>query len=215
MGDDKKIIELIKAIFPKTKIMLVFYCGSIAFETVDKDSDIDVTVVLDNFKGNMHLSLGAYDLFVYSKEMFVKKQNFSADITNYYKLCADAIFSMPRTLIYLDDIFNKTLFELVNVDNKKFMLKHIEAELEYARLRFSISEQLKSHYHIFRVRGMVEQFNNGGKYGVVVAEPFKAYMIDYKKNWNNEKGMSYQKLLKEQLEYMKKYIDKVISNGLE
>jgi hypothetical protein len=39
-------------------------------------------------------------------------------------------------------------------------------------------------------------------------------MIEYKKNWNNSKGLEYMSLLREALAYIEKYKDKVMKDEL-
>jgi predicted nucleotidyltransferase len=55
------IVKMVEGIFPGTTILLVYYSGSIAYGLNNEFSDKDITVVLDNFKGNMQLDLGEYD----------------------------------------------------------------------------------------------------------------------------------------------------------
>lgn len=68
-----KIYNMVKEVFPNTEILLIYYGGSKAYGLDDKSSDIDVTVVLQGFKGILHLFIGKYDLFVFSKEDFIKR----------------------------------------------------------------------------------------------------------------------------------------------
>ena len=39
-------------------------------------------------------------------------------------------------------------------------------------------------------------------------------MIDYKKNWNNSKGLEYMQTLRDALSYIENYKDRVINNEL-
>ncbi|MFA7105718.1 MAG: hypothetical protein WC154_00305 [Candidatus Izemoplasmatales bacterium] len=209
------LIALLKGVFPKAEILLVYYCGSISYGLNDDSSDKDVTVVLDGFKGNLHLNIGEYDFFVFSKERFIQRQTFDSSIIAYHKAAADNLMSINDTLVYIDPSFQETLDKLLFYDDKDFILSHIEAEVEYGRMRYKLNNHYKSHYHIFRIRGMVDHYEKTGKYELVVEEPWLSKMMDFKSNWNNDKGKEYVNELKEQLEYLDNYRNEMINNGLE
>lgn len=208
------IYNLIKEVFPNTKILLIYYGGSIAYGLDDDLSDKDVTVVLDHFKGNLHLTLGVYDFFVFSKDRFIQRQQFDETVIAYHRAAADNIMSIDKTLIYLDKSFKETLEDLLKYDDLTFMLDHIRAELEYGKMRFDMNVNFKSHYHVFRIRGMVDHYEITGRYELVIEEPWYKKMMDFKENWNNEKSKIYIKEIKEQLSYLENYRNELIKCGL-
>lgn len=210
------IYNLVKEVFPKTEILLIYYGGSIAYGLHDESSDIDLTVVLDDFKGNMHLSVGQYDLFVFSKERFIKRQAFDESVISYHRAAADNILDVYNHLVYVKETFSEKLMELSNiVDHKQFMINHIEAELEYGRMRFALKNNFKSHYHVFRIRGMIEHYKKTKKYELIVEEPWYSKMMDFKKNWDNKIGTSYTNEIKDQLDHLENYRKELIDCGME
>jgi hypothetical protein len=211
MSDLYKIIE---GVFPNTEILLIYYGGSIAYGLDDNSSDKDVTVVLDGFKGNLHLTLGEYDLFVFAKDRFIQRQQFDSSIIAYHRAAADNVMSIDRTLIYINSSFQETIDQLLIYDDKAFMLNHIAAELEYGRMRFDVNTNFKSHYHVFRIRGMVDHYEKTGKYELVVEEPWFSKMMDFKWNWDNEIALNYVDEIKEQLDYLENYRNEMIQNGM-
>ena len=68
------LLSMIEGVFPNTEILLVYYGGSIAYGLDSTSSDKDVTVVLDGFKGNLHITLGEYDFFVFARDRFIQRQ---------------------------------------------------------------------------------------------------------------------------------------------
>jgi hypothetical protein len=74
--------------------------------------------VLDNFRGLIHLSLGEYDVFAYSKETFIDRQGFHEGVIPYYRAAADDLLSIDLTLIYLNPSFEETLNQLLTYDDK-------------------------------------------------------------------------------------------------
>ncbi len=211
MSDLYKIIE---GVFPNTEILLIYYGGSIAYGLDDNSSDKDVTVVLDGFKGNLHITIEEYDLFVFDKDRFIQRQIFDESIIAYHRAAADNVMSIDRTLIYINPTFQETLDELLIYDDKEFMLNHIAAELEYGRMRFDVNTNFKSHYHVFRIRGMVDHYEKTGKYELVVEEPWYTKMMDFKNNWDNEIAKNYVEEIKEQLDYLENYRNEMIERGL-
>jgi hypothetical protein len=211
MSDLYKIIE---GVFPNTEILLIYYGGSIAYGLDDNTSDKDVTVVLDGFRGNLHITIGEYDLFVFAKDRFIQRQTFDESIIAYHRAAADNVMSIDRTLIYINPTFQETLDELLVYDDKEFMLNHIAAELEYGRMRFDVNTNFKSHYHVFRIRGMVDHYKKTGKYELVVEEPWFTKMMDFKNNWDNEIAQNYVEEIKDQLDYLENYRNEMIERGL-
>lgn len=208
------LYNIIKGVFPNTEILLIYYGGSIAYGLDSDSSDKDVTVVLDGFRGNLHLTIGEYDLFVFAKDRFIQRQTFDESIIAYHRAAADNIMSIERTLIYINPSFQETLDELLIYDDKEFMLDHIAAELEYGRMRFDVNTNFKSHYHVFRIRGMVDHYENTGKYELVVEEPWFTKMMDFKDNWDNEIAENYIEEIKDQLEYLEKYRNEMVMSEL-
>lgn len=211
MSDLYKTIE---GVFSNTEILLIYYGGSIAYGLDDDSSDKDVTVVLDGFRGNLHITIGEYDLFVFAKDRFIQRQTFDESIIAYHRAAADNVMSIDKTLIYINPSFQETLDELLVYDDKEFMLNHIAAELEYGRMRFDVNTNFKSHYHVFRIRGMVDHYEKTGKYELVVEEPWFTKLMDFKKNWDNEIAQNYVEEIKSQLDYLENYRNEMIQSGL-
>jgi len=209
-----QLLNQIQGLFPSSKIILVYYGGSIAYGLEDEKSDEDITVVLDNFSGNIHLNLDKIDFFVFSKERFIQRQHFDETITSYHRASADNLMSIDSNIIYLDQAFEKELESVKNCDSKEFMINHLEAQIDYGKMRFELSQNLKSHYHIFRLRGMVDNYDKTGHYNLTVLEPWYTKMIDYKRNWNNEIGKRYLDELKAELQYLIDYKDRMMVSGL-
>ena len=208
------LYNMIEGVFPNTEILLIYYGGSIAYGLDNNSSDKDVTVVLDGFRGNLHITLGEYDLFVFAKDRFIQRQQFDESIIAYHRAAADNVMSIERTLVFINPSFQETLDQLLIYEDKEFMLNHIAAELEYGRMRFDVNTNFKSHYHVFRIRGMVDHYEKTGKYELVVEEPWFTKMMDFKNNWDNEIAQNYVEEIKDQLDYLENYRNEMIQNGL-
>lgn len=208
------ILEAVKNIFPQATVMFIYYCGSVAFGLEDENSDDDVTVVLDGFKGNVHLSLGTLDIFAYGRDIYLKKQNLDPSVPLYDRAYIDEVLSPKDTLIYLDERYREEYEAYKNIDMTSKLGLFLASFVEHYETRLDLPEPQKSHYHILRVRGILDHVDQIGKYEHVVEEPWATMMKDYKKNWNNDVGVRYMPILREQLRYLAAYRDKVMNDEL-
>jgi hypothetical protein len=193
---------------------LLYYSGSKGYGFDDEKSDVDVTAVLDNFQGTLHLQLGKIDIFTFSKEEYIKRQNFDESVIDYYKSAADDVFILEDKVIYLDTSFEETYESFKNIDVKSFIVNQLTSLLNYTKMRLEMDNTFKSHYHVFRYRGIIEYFEKTGVFVLVTDEPWFSEMLRYKRNWNNDIGKSYEVKIKEQIEYLERYRDRMIQDGL-
>lgn len=207
------ILEIVKGVFPYARVMFIYYCGSVAFGLSDENSDEDVTVVLDGFKGNVHLSLGSLDVFAYGRDIYQKKQDLDPSVPLYDRAYIDEVLSDKENLIYLDEEFKEEYEQYRNVDITSKIGIFLESFVEHYQMRLKDRIPHKSNYHILRVRGILDHLDRIGKYELVVEEPWYSKMIEYKKNWNNELGTYYLPLILEQLNYIRDYKDKVMKKN--
>jgi predicted nucleotidyltransferase len=209
-----KILEAVQNIFPQSTVMFIYYCGSIAFGLEDEDSDDDVTAVLDGFRGNVHLSLGTLDIFAYGRDIYMKKQNLDPSVPLYDRAYIDEVLSPKDTLIYLEERYRSEYEQYKSIDLISKLGLFLASFVEHYETRLDLPEPQKSHYHILRVRGILDHLDQVGKYEHMVEEPWATMMKEYKKNWNNDVGVRYMPILKEQLRYIAAYRDKVINDEL-
>lgn len=207
--------ELVKNVFPNAKVLFMYYSGSRGYGYAEEDSDIDVTVVLDDFNGSLHLQLGKLDIFAFSRDMYIKRQNFDETIIDYYKSATDDILVPEDKILYLNPEFDEVYEQLKQLNVKSFIVNQLTALISYTKMRMDISMELKSHYHLFRYRGILDHYDRTGVFELVIDEPWRTDMLRYKKNWNNEIGKSYEGKLIEILQYLEQYRDRMIINGLD
>lgn len=207
-------LNLVSNIFSGCEVLLLYYSGSKGYGYDDEKSDTDLTVVLDGFNGNMHLQLGKIDIFAFSKEDYIKRQNFDETIIDYYKSAVDDIFVPEDKVIYLDNSFIEQYEKLKKIEVKPFIVNQLSALINYTKMRMDINMKFKSHYHLFRIRGMIEHYEKTGKYELFVEEPWYTKMMYFKSNWDNESAQKYVEEIKEQLDYLENYRNEMIKNGL-
>ncbi len=194
--------------------MFIYYCGSIAYGLNDKSSDEDVTVVLDGFQGNVHLSLGAIDVFAYGRDNYRLKQNLDQSVPLYDRAHVDEVLSQNDNLIYLNEEYRAEYEVYKNIDLTRKLGQFLSSFVEHYEMRIDYPEPLKAYYHILRVRGILDHVDRVGKYEHVVEEPWYSKMVEYKKNWNTEVGIRYMPVFKDSLAYLATYRDRVKNNEL-
>ena len=208
------IYNLIKRTFPNTEILLIYYGGSKAYGLDENTSDIDVTVVLKGFRGILHLFIGKYDLFVFSKEDFIKRQQFDDSIIAYHRQAADNVLGIKSNEYYLNPEFSKELENMIsNVDNS-FVCNLIDALLIYSKSVFEVNRKSKAFYHLYRVRGMIEHYMQTGVFDLIVDEPWKSKMIEYKANYKTNQEANYEEEIVFLFEYLENYRNEMIEHGL-
>jgi hypothetical protein len=209
-----ELYRIVEGVFPNTEILLIYYGGSIAYGINSDSSDKDVTVVLDGFNGTLHLYIGTIDFFIFSKEEFIKRQTFDETVIPYYKQAADTLIVLDKYEHYIQASFEKEVDDLLSRVDEVFVLNHLSSFLDYTRSRFEVNPLFKTHYHVFRIRGMVEHYEKTGKYELVVEEPWFTKMMDFKSNWDNEIAQNYVEEIKDQLDYLENYRNEMIERGL-
>jgi len=209
-----EIHDMIKEVFPNTKILLIYYGGSKAYGLDDENSDIDLTVVLDGFKGILHLFIGNYDLFVFSKEDFIKRQLFDDSIIAYHRQAADNIMGIDSNDFYLCPDFSNELNELIKSVDRHFIYHFIDAVLIYAVSKFEINPTSKTHYHLFRLRGMLDHYDETGQFNLQVSEPWYSLMLEYKANYKTHDATKYVDKIIEQIDYLSNYRKEMKNRGL-
>jgi len=208
------IYNLIKEVFPNTEILLIYYGGSKAYGLDENTSDIDVTVVLEGFRGILHLFIGKYDLFVFSKEDFIKRQQFDDSIIAYHRQAADNVLGIKTNEYYLNSGFSDELESMITNVNNTFICNLIDALLIYSKSVFEVNQKSKAFYHLYRVRGMIEHYIQTGMFDLIVDEPWKSKMIDYKANYKTNPEANYEEEIVSLFDYLENYRNEMIQNGL-
>lgn len=207
---NKEIIKIIQGMFPRAKIMFAYYCGSIAYGTEGENSDIDVTVVMSGLTGNIHMDAGNLDLFIYGEDCYLDKQYLSDKIPLYNKIYIDDVLEIDKNLIYLNPDYTNEFNSYKNINLEIKLKPYLSSFIEYySNVINDRQEPVKRLYHVFRMRGIIDHFDKTGKYELVVEEPWKARMLKYKKDWDTEIGKVYFPMIKEQMNYLKNYKDRL------
>lgn len=207
---NEDITKIIKGMFPQFRLMFAYYCGSKAYGTEDENSDIDVTAVFAGLTGNVHVEAASVDLFVYGEDCFLEKQKLNDTIPLYNLIFIDDVLSIDKNLIYSDPDYIDQLNAYKNIDFKQCLRPFLQNFLTYFSYHLTEYPQpAKRMYHVLRMRGLLDHYDNTGRYELVIEEPWKSRMIKYKGNWNNEVGIAYSPMIQEQIEYLKNYLDRM------
>jgi len=192
-----------------SKIMFLYYGGSIAYGTYQNaDSDIDVNLVIDGFKGFMHTTIGDIDFFIYGKEYAIKKQNLDNDMPLYFITYIDEVLAIDKTLIYLNPEYKKEFDQYCDIKLEYRIDKYLDVFISYYQhcIDARPNEPTKRLYHVLRLRAIIENFISTGVYSLELTERWRTLIFAYKKNWDNEKGyLIYKNQILKSMEFLKNY----------
>jgi hypothetical protein len=208
------IYNLIKEVFPNTEILLIYYGGSKAYGLDENSSDIDVTVVLEGFRGILHLFIGKYDLFVFSKEDFIKRQQFDDSIIAYHRQAADSVLGIKSNEYYLNPVFSDELESIITNIDDSFICGLIDALLIYSKSIFEVNKKSKAFYHLYRIRGMIANYEQTGIFDLIVEDEWKNKMVDYKANYKTNIDTNYEEEILSLFEYLENYRNELMKDEL-
>lgn len=217
MNNNEKIIKLAKDLVPNKEIMFMYYSGSIAYGYYTETSDIDVTVVFNDYSGLLILNLEGIDFFVYGINEYIGKQNFSKEYPDYFKMHTDDTLALPKTLIYLNPKYNTEFNLYTKVDFDKNLDKYLEAFVTYFDKDefYSLDFVTKPMQHIFRVRGMLEYYKRTGIFSLKINEPYKSGFNDYRESFLISNVSKFKDDLNESFKWIIDYLKELKNNELK
>lgn len=209
--EELKII--LENFFAGHELMFAYYCGSITYHTSLRNSDIDITAVFFDLKGIIHTSMNGVDIFAYGIADFMKRQAMDLSIPNYNLIHADDILGAKEHLIYLnpahEDIFN----EFTETEFKEKLPVFLDVFIEYYdQLLNNDNVLVKRFYHISRIKAILDNYLETGKYELGLSDVWIEKIKDLKRNWNRDKQDEYLSELKTHLEWIKQKRNEVFLN---
>ena len=91
------ITERLKGLFAYNDLMFAYYCGSKAYGTTDKNSDVDIVAVFNDLNGITHAAFEDIDIFAYGIESFIQRQSISDELPLYNLIHADDFVKAKET----------------------------------------------------------------------------------------------------------------------
>lgn len=192
-------METIKSLFPDSKLLLLYRCGSKAFGTDNEFSDNDYIAVIDNFKGMTYIKEEESEYFVYDLETWKKKITFDDSISEYHEVFNfDEILTFDTAVVHADDVV-KPLLEELKKNYLTYYNKWIKRIVDYFDFYIGMGGLNKNFYHLLRFRTIVGNYKKSGSFSLDLGDR-KAHILDYK-NGNRE---PFRKEINEALKYFKK-----------
>ena len=211
--DNERLKNIVINMFPEHEVMFMYYCGSIAYNTVSSNSDIDITVVLHGFKGLIHTSIEGIDIFGYGYHDFLKRQEMDPDIPLYNRLHADDIINAREHTIFINPLFTSEFEALVDADFSSRLDKFLDTVIEYYDQIINRDNMLvKRVYHILRIRAILDNYIRSGKYTLTLSEDWIKRINELKTNWDKTSDTSYLVTLKQYLQEIKDIRNGVFQN---
>ena len=182
---EKKLIEdKLKGLFVHNELMFAYFCGSRAYSTDSKDSDIDVVAVFSDLGGITHASLSGIDIFAYGIDSFIQRQSMSDELPLYNLIHADDFLKVNDNLIYLNPEFKNDFDKLVKIKFENILPEFLDAFITYYDLIINRQEaKVKRNYHIYRIHWIINNFKKTKKYDVNLPKEISDKIFKYKKDW--------------------------------
>lgn len=197
----------IKEIYPDDKILLMYHAGSKAFNTESKESDEDIVVVLEEFKGFDHIGYldGNKEYFIFGKRAWLQKEEFYPNLPEYYKIYNEELLN-EKALLCVDDEFKETYLKYKNRNWKDVMKVWLQNIIEYYGYFLNQGNVDKRMYHLFRTRAMLDHYDRTGSFSLEYEEPYKSKIMEFKVSPNKE---SYLTELKDLIAYFNEYAERM------
>lgn len=200
----EELTNILENMFAGHELMFVYYCGSISYHTSLRNSDIDITAVFFDLKGIIHTSINGVDIFAYGIDDFVKRQNFDDSLPLYNRIHADDILGAKDNLVYLSLNHEAIFNELADIHFEDKIKDYLDVSIEYYdQLLNNDNVLVKRSYHIFRIKAILVNYLETGKYELTLSEDWIEKIKDLKRNWNRDKQDRYLVELKTDLEWIK------------
>ncbi len=200
-----KLTEIVVNMFAMNEVMFIYYCGSDNYKTKQKSSDIDLTVVLKDFKGIIHASIEGIDIFAYGYEDFIQRQSINDTLPLYNLIHSDDVVNMQDSIIYLNPAYEKEYNAIKNLKFEDVLPLYLDAVIAYFNHLINVEKVVvKRSYHVIRIRGILDKYLETGKYDVNLNEIWLSKIFEHKKNWDKELNTP------EYLNQLKTYLDEII-----
>ncbi len=184
ISEKQLITDKLKGLFVHNELMFAYFCGSRAYGTSSKDSDLDVVAVFSDLGGITHATLSGMDIFAYGIDSFIQRQSISDELPLYNLIHADDFIKAGDNLIYLNPEFKLEYEKLVKIEFEKVLPEFLDAFINYYDLINNKQEaKVKRAYHIYRVHYSVTNYKKTNKYEVDLPENVVKKIHNYKTNW--------------------------------
>ncbi|HHX68202.1 MAG TPA: hypothetical protein GX708_09155 [Gallicola sp.] len=178
------LIEKLKGLFINNELIFAYYCGSKAYGTVSKDSDIDLVAVFSDLGGITHAKLDGMDIFAYGLDSFIQRQSISDELPLYNLIHADDFLRAEENLIYLNEEFKSEFEKLTSIKFDKVLPDFLDSFLLYYDLLINKQEaKVKRNYHIYRVHSIITNYKKTKIHDVNISKEVVNKILNYKKNW--------------------------------
>jgi predicted nucleotidyltransferase len=185
-ANNELITERLKGLFAFNELMFAYYCGSRAYGTTDKESDVDVVAVFSDLNGITHAAFDEMDIFAYGIDSFIQRQSISDELPLYNLIHADDFVKAKENLIYLKPEYKDNFNKLLAIGFEKVLPDYLDAFIEYYDALINKQQaKVKRAYHIYRVKAIIDNFKKTSKYDVNIPKAAVDKISNYKKNWES------------------------------
>ena len=208
--DKGALTTKIKGMLNKYEVMFIYFGGSISYGTFNPhNSDIDVIVFIKGFTGCIHTDLDEFDLFIFGENCIKAREEQTDEVHEYERLFIDDIYSLDKTLIYLNKKYQMEYNSFKNFKVESIMKKYLKTIYDYFMYLYVDSEKpVKWFYHVIRIYGQFQNFLKTGTFNLSMDDIYRNLMMEFKNNYDKESGKEiYANEIPAYLEKFRKYIE--------
>ena len=214
--------ELIKKIcfdnFGENNIIVVHYCGSLAYGTSDNNSDADVIVitkskikinnVLRSDNSYQYCCVEGIDFFIIDYDNAIKMHKLDESTNLYMRVFSDSVLLLNDNLIYKNENYLEEFNKYSNFNVNDILIQYYGNILEYYRKLFYVrypNTIKKREHHLFRFLDNFNYFLQNGNYNpIAFSENFSNLLVF--KQAAKEGKVEYRALFENALKQLEKKV---------
>lgn len=188
------------------KVLVIYRCGSTINGVQSDESDKDYVVILKNYRDIRLDKREKIDYFLFGLEPFKRALQFDARVLDYYLLWMDNTLLAVDNLEYIDEEFKEEFYRIIHINWQKYLTVWLKINVDYFSACYDALVNEKSLYNLYRIRSLIQHYQDTERFEYYLSEKDKELIIDYKnKHANFEK---HRANFKEILEFLKTFLEK-------
>jgi hypothetical protein len=207
---ENSILSVLKKYYPNDDLIFSYIAGSFLYNCSDANSDHDVFVVFANRKSHTKTRKQGIDFYIYGTEIL--KDNYLLEKHPFFNKCHyDAVLYLKdqNKIIYRDPLYQNEILNYLSIDFKSFLIPYLKAVVSYHKYLLSrYHPPIKYHYHLIRVRGLLDHYDKTGNLGHIIDGKYQKEIINYRNACKNGNSMQFVHQLKSYLSYIQIFLGK-------
>jgi hypothetical protein len=210
ISTENSIISTLKKYYPEDDLIFSYWAGSFLYNCSNINSDLDVVAVFANRKSLKKTRKHGIDFYIFGAEIL--KDNYLHKKHPFINKCHyDAVLYLKdqKKIIYRDPIYQNEILNYLSIDFNSFLIPYLRSVVSYHKYLLNhYHPPIKYHYHLIRVRGLLDQYDKTGNLGHIIDGKYQKEIINYRNACKNGNSMQFVHQLKSYLSYIQIFLGK-------